>query len=227
MLLERNRTALDNASSFGVENGTVQNRGSNLFCEMICRIHCVHATNSTTFDGDSKRQTSVHFDVIRSETDPFPDSLILHSVTSEQGDEIEAALADIKSAQLQKGLSEKHLETLAMTTNKLEDILRTSFSSSPLCTFPPLKIETTTLAKPVQVHLQNYLREQNIFLNDFLDDPVRHCMAYVNSSATRTSTPLLVSKSRRAYFVSLSIFVLSIRAPSGISTQLQTSRTST
>lgn len=70
----------------------------------------------------------------------------------------------------------KHQE-LKTTVSDHVNIFRCSFSSGPPTKPPPLKIELTSDAKPVSVHLQNYFADQRKFLNVFVKTLVKHGMA--------------------------------------------------
>lgn len=121
--LERNHAVLDGADYSGGGNPTVDNDGGNISRMMICRVHRLQGTNSRTRNDSLERQTSVHYDVVYSETNPFPEPFLLEHVNSEQHDESETAIGRWISGQLQAGWAR------SIRGNSLRQPTRTRISS--------------------------------------------------------------------------------------------------
>lgn len=142
----------------------------------------------------------VHYDTVCTERDQFPDLSLLHPIDSVQNQEISAATAEKKYATRMNGLTDEKAQEIDTMVDDHVTIFRTSFLYDPPAKFAPLVIETKTNAKPVKVRIRNYSQEQKEFLITFVQDLMRHDMAYPNPTASWASAPLLVPKPILARF---------------------------
>ena len=166
---------------------------------MLARLNRVNNDEVDTPPTADPTRPKVNYFSARAEEDPLPDPSLLDPIDEEQHEDIKTAVDDLRKQAFENGLASDRRPMLGKLLSGHMDIFRTSFSSGPPARLPPLEIELTNDATPVKVRLRKYSSDQRDFMYKFVQDLVRHGLAYANPTSKWACAPLLVPKPGSLY----------------------------
>lgn len=147
---------------------------------MNARLNRQEVGNFAIFSEANANRPRINCHTTQKEEDQFPDPSLLDHIDADQHKEIKSSVGAMLKLEKDNGLSNKEHKHLEMIVFDHMEIFFCSFLSRPSAKLPPLKIEPTADAKPVEVRWQTYSADQRKFSSFFVKNLVKHGMAYPN-----------------------------------------------
>lgn len=136
----------------------------------------------------------VDYYLLRNEADLFPHSSLLDPIDSYKHTYIIIATEKIFEDAIDNEFLPVKLPNLRNFVNKIINVFRTSFSSDPPASFPPLKFQLRQNDKPLRFRMRNYFHSLRKLFSKTVSTVVHHGMAYLNPSSPWASATGLVPK---------------------------------